>query len=105
MLRRAIAAVLVVTLALLVLPCGFAATVQHASHACCAPALQASGVDCCNSASPHPATAPAPEQSVQASLEDASSGLPQLAKLRNASFPILAQTQPAKRIPATIIRT
>jgi len=104
-LRRAIAAVLVVTLAMLVLPCGFAATAQHASHACCAPTLTASPADCCNSATPHPATAPAPERSAQASLEDVSSGLPPLAKVRAVSFEIAAQTQPAKRIPATILRT
>ena len=105
MLRRAIAAVVIVMLTMLVLPCGFAATAQHAPHACCAPALQASGADCCNSAAPHPATTPAPEQSVHAAFEDASSGLPQLTKIRTASLPILAQTQPAKRIPATILRT
>jgi hypothetical protein len=105
MLRRAIAAVVIVMLTMLVLPCGFAAGAQHAPHACCAPAVQASAADCCNSAAPHPATAPASGQSQQASLEDLSSGLPQLAKLRTASFVILAQTQPAKRIPATIIRT
>ena len=105
MLRRAIAAVVIVMLTMLVLPCGFAATAQHATHACCAPALQASAADCCNSAAPHPATAPAPEQSVQAALEDSNSALPQLAKLRNATFPILAQIQQPKRIPATILRT
>ena len=105
MLRRAIAAVLVVTLAMLVLPCGFAATAQPASHTCCAPALTASPADCCNSAAPHPATAPAPEQSVQAALEDASSGLPLLAKLRSANLPVLAQIQQPKRVPATILRT
>jgi len=105
MLRRAIAAVLLVTLALLVLPCGIAATAQQAPHACCAPSLQASALDCCNSAAPHPATAPAPEQSTQASLEAVSSRLPQFAQLRSANLPILAQIQPAKRIPATILRT
>ena len=105
MLRRAIAAVLVVTLAMLVLPCGFAATAQPASHACCAPALTASPADCCNSAAPHPATAPVPERSTQASLEDVSSALPQFAQLRSANLPVLAQIQQPKRVPATILRT
>jgi hypothetical protein len=104
MLRRAIAAVLVVTLAVLVLPCSFAATALHAPHACCATSLISHSSDCCNSAAPHPA-APAPERNTQASSESARTNLPHIAYVCSASFPILTQLQPAKRIPATILRT
>lgn len=105
MLRSAIAAVLVVTLAMLVLPCGFAVIAQHASHACCAPALIAHSADCCNSAAPHPVTAPALQRSMQAAIEESAPGLPQFVEIPNASFPILALSQPAKHPPATILRT
>jgi hypothetical protein len=105
MLRRTIAALLSITLAILVLPCITAAQTQKAPHACCEPTIQAASPDCCNSAAPHPATVPVQGQRSQAAVESISFALPGLT--RNQPFRInsVAFTTPPARTPATILRT
>jgi hypothetical protein len=105
MLRRAIAAVLVLTLAILVLPCGAAAPSQQGAHGCCAASLMPASADCCHSAAPHPAATPATDRDTQAVSENAATALPQFAAVPIANFPYLSRIQPSKRIPSTILRT
>jgi len=103
--RRSIAAVLLFTMAMLLLPCGFSAHAQQAPHACCAPQLQAHSMDCCNSAAPHPAIPQGPDRSAQAILEVSAATLPGFVFLPPANRQFSLQLQPSKRIPATILRT
>jgi hypothetical protein len=105
MLRNAIAVLLVATLAILAMPCAYSAISQPTSHDCCAPSLQANGMDCCGTASPHPATAPSPDRGTQACFEDAVPSLLPFALAPAIERPMLALGQPSKRIPATILRT
>jgi len=105
MLRRAIAVVLLLTLALLAAPCAPAANALHPSHACCAPSAQISPMDCCHSAAPHPATAPAQDRYNPADFEAASSPATILARpAAGASLPLQAD-QPDRPHPPTILRT
>ncbi len=103
--RRVIAAVLLLVLATLVMPCSLAAQSQQGPHACCAPQLQAHGADCCNSAAPHPAIPQGPDRSAQAILEVSAATLPDFVFLPPANRQFSLQLQPSKRIPATILRT
>jgi hypothetical protein len=103
--RRSIAAVLLFTMAMLLLPCGFTVHAQQDPHACCAPQLQAHSMDCCNSAAPHPAIPQSRDRCAQAIHDDLGAILPDFVLISPASHHISLQLQPSKRIPATILRT
>jgi len=105
MLRRAIAGFLVLTLAMLVSPCGFAASSHKDAHICCAPALHANSMECCHSAAPHPPAAPAPERTTQAALKDATPAALHCTQVPAANCAISLSIQPSKRLPATVLRT
>ena len=105
MLRRAIAALLTIALAVLVTPCNASAQTQHESHACCASQAQVSSLDCCDAALPHPATAPEQGQRAPAVLKRAVLSLANFSREIEVSVAFGATAGCSIRIPATILRT
>ncbi len=105
MLRRAIAALLTVALAMLVTPCNANAQTQDKSHACCASQAQVSSLDCCDAAIPHPATAPEQGQRASAVLKRAAASLASFSREIEVSIAFAATAGCRIRIPATILRT
>jgi len=105
MLRRAIAALLTVALAMLVTPCNASARTQGESHACCASQAQVSSLDCCDAAMPHPATAPEQAQRAPVVLKSAAPSLVNFSREIEVSVAFAAAAGRCIRIPATILRT
>jgi hypothetical protein len=105
MLRRAIAALLTVALAVLVTPCNARARTQGESHACCASQAQVTSLDCCGAAMPHPATAPEQGQCAPASSKSAAHFLVHFSREIEVPVVFAAAAECCIRIPATILRT
>jgi hypothetical protein len=108
MLRRTIAALMTLSLVLSivsVMHCFASSQTKAGQHVCCEPSAKVAVADCCGSFAPRPAMASDAAPGAAFFLQAATYSSIHLATQDTVVAEVPSNSQPSRRLPATIIRT